>query len=462
MFLDTLDAVEATSSRTEKERLLRLALTDEHLKRVFLYALNPYKTFYMQKIKPPSKNIKRAGATIEDASATLFSLGFAKAECSSEARFDAFFALLDSFADRTLSGNVARIAIDKQLTDMTEQEQKWAIRVITKKLRCGVSEETVEKLWPGMVPRFDVQLAETVEFTNAKRIEDLRPLTPLQYPMWADAKLDGLRCVAMLYGDGTVELRSRNGQLYEDFPSIEAALKDAARDALKDLPGGGVVLDAEVLGANWNETQSVAFSKKNKKDDSGMRLNIFDAVLLDEWKARKSIVPYRKRLDWVQSFLVQAGSEKLVGVPGRIVHDEVEMLAFFIECLNVGYEGIMLKSLDAVYVFDRSKAVQKCKPYSTHEGKIVGFFEGKAGGKRAGKLGGFLVKLPNGVVTRVGGGLKDAQLDEFWARGEAAMRGLIVEVRGQFLTDDGKVRFPRFMRFRDEADVAADVRAIEV
>ena len=39
---------------------------------------------------------------------------------------------------------------------MTEQEAKWAVTVITKKLRCGVSEETVEKLWPGMVPRFDV------------------------------------------------------------------------------------------------------------------------------------------------------------------------------------------------------------------------------------------------------------------------------------------------------------------
>lgn len=456
MFLDTLDAIEATSSRTEKEKLLRSVINNKHVQFVFLYALNPYKTFYVQKVKAPSKGIKKVGAS---KAGDLVSLGFAHVERSSEDRFDEFFSLLDKLASRDLSGNAARAALDDQLAGMTEQEQKWAIRIVTKKLRCGVSEETVEKLWPSMVPRFDVQLAETVEFTQASRIEDLRPVTPLQYPMWADAKLDGLRCVAMLYGDGTVEMRSRNGQLYEDFPTIEAALKPLSAHVLRS---GGVVLDCEVLGADWNETQSVAFSSKNKKDDSNLRLNVFDAVPVMEWKVRASSVRYADRLAWAHRLVEVADSPKIVTVPGRIVNNEAEMLAFFVECLNAGYEGIMLKSLDATYRWDRSTAVQKCKPYSTHEGKIVGFFEGKAGGKRAGKLGGFLVKLPNGVVTRVGGGLKDAQLDEFWARGEADMRGMIVEVRGQFLTDDGKIRFPRFMRFRDAADVAHEVNAIEV
>lgn len=450
-FLDVLDAIDATSSRTEKEKLLRSVINDMHVQRIFLYALNPYKTYYVQKIKPPSKGIKKVGTA---KTGDLVSLGFVHVERSSEAHFEEFFSLLDKLSTRELSGNAARLALDDQLAGMTEQEQKWAIRIVTKKLRCGVSEETVEKLWPGMVPRFDVQLAESVEFIQASRIEDLRPVTPLQYPLWADAKLDGLRCVAMIYGDGTVEMRSRNGQLYEDFPTIEAALKT--------LVGVQAVLDCEVLGADWNETQSVAFSSKHKKDDSNLRLHVFDAVSIDEWRARVSSVRYADRLAWVHRLVEVANSSKIVTVPGRIVSSEAEMLAFFVECLNAGYEGIMLKNLDAAYRWDRSTAVQKCKPVSTHEGKIAGFFEGKAGGKRASKLGGFLVKLPNGSLTRVGGGFKDAQLDEFWQRGEAAMRGLIVEVRGQFLTEEGKIRFPRFVRFRDAADVAHEVNAIEL
>ena len=451
MFLDALDAVEATSSRNEKERLLTVAGADPVIRKLFLYALDPYRTYYMAKIKPPSKSIKKVGAS---SGASLASLGFVHVEHSSEERYEELFSLLDKLAARELTGNAARSAVDDLLNSMTTQQAKWAVRVITKKLRCGVSEDTVEKLWPGMVPRFDVQLAETVEFNNTERIEDLRPITKLTYPMWADAKLDGLRCVAFKYDDGTVELRTRSGQPYEDFPSLEAALQSA--------PGANVVLDCEVLGADWNETQSIAFSTKNKKDDSNAKLNVFDALSVDEWNARKSTVPYVDRLQWVHNFIINAANPKIVRVPGRIVNNEAEMLAFFVECLNAGYEGIMLKKLDATYVFDRSTAVQKCKPYSTHEGKIIGFFMGKEGGNRAGKLGGFLVKLPNGVVTRCGGGLKKDQLAEFWERGEEAMKGLIVEVRGQFLTADGCVRFPRFKRFRDPADVAREVNEIEV
>jgi ATP-dependent DNA ligase len=107
----------------------------------------------------------------------------------------------------------------------------------------------------------------------------------------------------------------------------------------------------------------------------------------------------------------------------------------------------------------------KLKPVATYEGVIVGNYEGNRGSKREGMWGGFLVVMPNGVVTKVGGGFTDAlkaQIDvdpDSWI-------GKIIEVEGQpdpltvdGLTADGKVRFPVFIRERDPRDVDPKVIA---
>jgi hypothetical protein len=73
--------------------------------------------------------------------------------------------------------------------------------------------------------------------------------------------------------------------------------------------------------------------------------------------------------------------------------------------------------------------------------------------------------LPNGIVTRVGGGFSDKLKAEI-GLDPVAWIGKIVEVEGQpepgtndGLTKDGKVRFPVFIRLRDESDV--DARVLE-
>lgn len=460
-FIDVLEEVEITSSRIEKERLLCRQTVDdiEMLKKVFLYALNPYKTFFISSIKPVAKP-KKGGVSKSE---TLQSLGFASAPGTEKERFGQLFALLDRLADREVTGGDARRMLDNLLADMSEREAKWATRIVVKKLRCGVSEETIEKIWPGLVPRFDVQLAEKVEFNAAVNFEDLRPTTPLIYPMWADGKIDGLRCVAFISKAG-IELRSRNGQVYEDFPTIVKAL------TCLQLGGAEAVLDCEIRGQDWNETQSIAFSSKNKKDDRNLCLNVFDIVPLQTWINRLKSDPYEERRHRVDTLLSDSYNalsfagfqDKIISVPGRIVNSNTEMLTFFEEMVRKGYEGIMLKSLAAPYTFGRSSNVLKCKPTSTHEGKIVAFFEGKAGGKREGKLGGFIVRLPNGVDTRVGGGFKDSELEDFFQQGEETLRGRIVECKAQFLTKEGRMLFPRFYRFRDSADVSHEVNAIDV
>ena len=127
--------------------------------------------------------------------------------------------------------------------------------------------------------------------------------------------------------------------------------------------------------------------------------------------------------------------------------------------MEKGYEGIMLKDLNAKYAFKRSDAVKKMKPVATYEGVIVGHYQGNIGSKREGLWGGFSVVMPNGIVTRVGGGYTDILRAEIGVDPDSYI-GKVVEVEGQpdplthdGFTRDGKVRFPVFVRFRSRTDV---------
>jgi ATP-dependent DNA ligase len=128
--------------------------------------------------------------------------------------------------------------------------------------------------------------------------------------------------------------------------------------------------------------------------------------------------------------------------------------------MNDGYEGVMLKMLNTTYEWDRSKNILKLKPCVTYEGVIVGWYEGRRGTKREGLFGGFRVVLPNGIVTRVGGGFNDAARAQIQLDDPDTWTGKIVECEAQpdpltndGLTEDGKMRFPVYLRTRDPSDV---------
>lgn len=434
---DILEKLEATSARLEKEAVLKQHLDHDGLKQAFVYAMDPYRTYGVIKFKVP-----------------------AAASTASETAVPAFYGLLDRLAVRDLTGNAAKEALTQVFTKMTYTEQKWCQRVLTKKLRCGV-DTTVNKMWPRLVPSFEVQLAAEVETTRTRNAFQIVP-DEIRYPTYVDPKLDGLRMIA-IKEKGVVTLYSRGGQVFENFPKVT--------QALQDLPEDNVVFDGEVMGENWNESQSVAFSSAGKKDDSDMFYNIFDCMTASQWRTQDCPQEYRARLAYLETLLLndaQPAPSRLRMVKGREVADEVELLAFYEQCIREGYEGIMVKDLTAPYRFKRSKAVRKLKPVATYEGVVTGFYLGKSGSKWASGFGGLTVRLHGGAETKVGGGFTDDQRNSFYVSDARVIRtvdaqdildpgplmGRVVECEGQApLSADGKIRFPVFIRFREDADV---------
>lgn len=429
--IDILEGLEGAQGSNAKKDILNANRDNALLKRAFVAAQDPYTVYYVNKFAMP-KDPYHLVAIADDDCLERFLDGIA-----------------GRLATRELTGNAAKAWIVGMFGGMTPKQKKWCQRILLKNLRCGVQESTVNKVWPGTLKSFAVALATTVksEFVKGQGIKVLDEVT---YPVRVEPKLDGLRLVAVKQG-GKVTLYTRNGTVLETLPKIRWILEDSRYD--------DVVLDGEIMGADWNESASVVMAQKTKHDDENMRFNVFDAMPIADWLAQSSTRPYSERVELV-SRVVALCNERVRQVPHIDAADEDELKAFFSRCMDEGYEGVMLKTLDTPYVWKRSDNIRKLKPCVTYEGVVVGHYEGRRGTKREGLFGGFELLLPNGVVTRLGGGFSDVLKASIQLEGPDAYVGRIAEIEAQpdplthdGLTSDGKARFPVFIRFRDESDV---------
>lgn len=434
--IDILEALESDNSRNYKEEVLRRNRGNDLLKAIFVAASDPYANYFVKKWKTP----KPLKASVADDDKVIKSF---------------IEVLLSDLSTRTIVGNEAKAAVEAAFQTMDERQQKWCTRILLRNLRVGVLETTINKIWPGAIAKFSVQLAESLASTHEAG-NGIVITERVDYPVRVEPKLDGLRCIAIKH-NGAVTMFTRSGSEIDTLPTIKAALEAAEWDDF--------VLDGEVMGKDWNESASVVMSKKNNKDDSGMTYSVFDALTFVDWREQVSEDPLAERVSLVQELVAAVGAPCVVQVAGKTVKDHSELMSFYSDSMEKGYEGIMLKSLNSPYVFKRSDSVLKLKPVTTYEGVVVGHYEGNRGSKREGLWGGFQVLMPNGVVTKCGGGFNDKMRAEIGIDPDSWI-GRIVELEGQpdpltadGLTADGKVRFPVFIRERDPRDVDSKVTA---
>jgi len=419
--IEILEKLESDNSRLFKEALLREHKGNETLRRALVMAADPWKNWGVIKYdKPPSSGVGHGDDVLTS-----------------------FMDLLDLLNDRKLTGNKARAAVEGSIGAFDELGQKWAERLLWRNLRCGVSATTINKVWPGSVVPFAVALAESLTTKGVNG--DFTINDPIKYPVRVEAKLDGLRCVAVKHR-GEVSMFTRSGTPIETLPRIKAAL-----EALK---ADDFVLDGEAMAGSWEDSASVMMSSKTKKDDSGMLYHVFDCVGFEDWQAQKSETHYNARLLDISMVVGDVQGTPFRYVKSTLAADETELRSFYAECLDEGYEGVMLKDMAAPYRWKRSDAILKMKPVATEEGTIVGWYEAKESTKRAGQFGGFVVLTPNGVTTRVGGGYSDDLKSKIFSEGPETYVGRIAEVEHQPpFTPTGAMRFPVFSRFRDQSDV---------
>ena len=245
----------------------------------------------------------------------------------------------------------------------------------------------------------------------------------------SEPKLDGMRCLLFLDPNEPRAL-SRNGKPVKNMGKIvEACMQVAA----------GLVIDGELFAGDWHSSISAGRAEGSTIE---RKLWAFDAIPLEDFNRQSSAIPLRERKQILREF---GAVEGIKVVPSRSVTSPAEVLEVVQEYVKAGFEGGVIKDLDAPYLFDRGGAWMKLKFCQDAEFPCVSVYEG--GGRLKGSLGGIVINV-NGVEVGVGTGFNDLERDHFWQHPESIV-GKLVTVEYQRKSPYGSLISPVFLRVRE-------------
>lgn len=284
----------------------------------------------------------------------------------------------------------------------------------------------------------------------------------LPLPMLASPKLDGVRCHVI---NGVAVSRNllpfRNPQIQDMF----------GRQEFNGLDGELMVGDP----THPEAFRQTGLLNSHSGDCSEVKFFVFDDFTFPD-------APFSRRLEDSAKRVLRQNllrNPTLARVDHKLIYNEEQLNHYEAECLDKGYEGVMLRITHGRYKFGRSTyreaLLLKLKRFEDSEAVIDGANEkmhnanektlvknGKAvrNSKKEGKvpmgvLGSVECRdIHDGRPVDVGSGFSDAERAALW---QMHQRGELVGkvIKYQFFPTGSKdrPRFPTFKGFRDEGDI---------
>ena len=279
----------------------------------------------------------------------------------------------------------------------------------------------------------------------------VKSLTDLRFPLYASPKLDGVRGVVL---DGKLLSRSLK-------PIPNAFVTE--RFSVSKFNG----LDGElILGSPFDKdayrTTNSAVSRIEGTPD--VKFYVFDFI--------DAVEPFKARQKAVR--VVAKQSKDIVVVEQTLIHDQIELMSYENDCIEMGYEGVMLRSPDVTYKFGRStikeQGMMKLKRFEDSEAEILEVIEemenrneaktsptgrterghSKANMRPKGRAGALCVKdIKSGVQFEVGSGFTEVDREFFWRHN---CIGKIIKYKFFAHGVKDKPRHPVYLGLREDFD----------
>jgi DNA ligase-1 len=311
-------------------------------------------------------------------------------------------------------------------------------KIITKNLQLGIDSKTINKVIPGLIPEFNVQLSNKY-FDKPEIVEGKEFVLT--------TKIDGSRIIAMK-DNGQVSFWTRQGQPYEGLVDLENELKNIQED--------NFVFDGEIVAMEtskedtYKNTMKLSRTKDTAKH--GLKMLVFDYMPIANFKMQCCPMTYSARRGTLSAIFDLNKLTFFTLLPMLYKGtDTSKIIEFLNDQTDKGEEGIMINICDAPYDFKRSNNLLKVKKFLDTEVKIIGYEEGA--NKLAGTLGAFICEYKNNTV-KVGSGLSDEDRAYFWANKDKYLNKYITvkyfEESYDSRTNLPSLRFPIYMRVRED------------
>lgn len=431
-----------TSSRLEKEKILLVNKNNAVLKQACFLALDPFTNFYIRKIPKYKTGI---GPYI-----------------SLQHALDKLLAL----STRQVTGNAAIEYLTNILEELEPDDANVIVRVIEKDLRCGVSDSTVNKIWPDLIPTYPCMLASGY---------DDKLVSKIKWPANVQLKLDGMRFNAIVDGKKqTVEFRSRNGKLLNLLGFLETEFLAIAGNDDVVFDGELNVMDEDTMQFMPRQIGNGILSKAQKGtltsgDAALIHATVWDWIPYGDFKRGVCTIPYKTRLSSLFSTMdsckLKDKNEYRVGKVHKVWNENVNTLAEaqerFEQLLGEGQEGIILKDMLAHWEDKRAKHQIKFKGELECDLMCVDWVEGT--GKNAGRLGALVLESSDGKIkVNVGTGFTDSDRDRI--NKKVIGKVIAIKYNGRIVDQKSGVSslfLPVFIEIREDKTKADSSKSIK-
>lgn len=331
LIYDFVEQSNATNSNTDKLEVLKTYTRYESVKKALVYTYDTYKQYGVT-----STNCKKHSDLIKYGYKDLF-------------------ILLDDLDQRYLTGHEA-ISYVNGFVDANKGFEDIIWNIIDRNLKTRSTTSMINKVVPGLIPTFDVALANAYNDKTAKKVD------------WNDGwfvsrKLDGVRCLTIIDENGEIKFFSRAGKPFLTLDNLKPSIQKLG---LKNT-----VLDGEICMTDENGDEDFqGIIKEIKRKDHTIEnphFFIFDMLRLDEFTNMKSETTLSKRL-FVSELTIE--NDKYISVLEQLPCNDKVLEEMMEVSKNGGWEGLMLRK-DTTYQGKRSNDILKVKKFHDNEYVVV-------------------------------------------------------------------------------------------
>lgn len=381
---------------------------------------------------------------------------------------------LEDISNREVTGNEAIDYLSYILSSVSSEDAHVIERIIEKDAKIGMARTNINKIFPNLIETTPYQGAQSFSEKRAKEILS-------EGQAWSQVKMDGRYCNAIIQ-EGQAFLESRSGEptviigatILDELSNWEDCVLNGELtiDGVDRNTSNGIINSIISISKKIQEDEDYSKDIKQIQDRHGMsygealgliRFTLWDRIEIEEYFNGRSDKVYQDRFNDLSTSIDKFKCKMISLVETKQVISYQEAMEHFVEVLNRGLEGTILKSVKAPWKDGKPKWQIKMKLEIDLEMEIVGFNYGTPGTKNQDVISSLTVTSSCGkVVTRPGG--IDESTMSWITQNQDKLMGSIITMKCCGLSHDNEGNYstlhPVFKSIRDDKDVADSLEKI--